>query len=99
MSRNVRSRASNANLWIIGASSQIKSLDELINRASLLFFEMLHVEDSFSLRGILNRLCAVLPPFIKSAAIPEDATATAILPDDLTVDSRVLYRNVLPVPP
>src|ERR1044072_6508965 len=80
-------------------SSQIKSLVELIRRASLLLYEMLHVEDSFSLSEILNRLCAVLPPFIKSAAIPEDATATAISPDDLIVASKVLYKNVFPVPP
>jgi hypothetical protein len=60
---------------------------------------MLHVEDSFTLSGILNRLCAVLPPIIKNAAILEDATATAISPDNLIVASKVLYKNVFPVSP
>src|ERR1043165_3387112 len=77
----------------------MKSFAKIIRRASLLFRGMLHVEDSLSLSGILNRLCAVLPPVIKSAAIPDDATATAMSPDDLTVDSKTLYKKVFPVPP
>ena len=32
-----------------------------------------------ALIGTLNRLCAVLPPLSKVAAMPDDATATAIL--------------------
>ncbi|RGB31576.1 hypothetical protein C1646_791777, partial [Rhizophagus diaphanus] len=81
------------------ASSQIKSLARIINLATLLFHEILHVEDSFNLSRILNRLCAVLPHIIKRAVMPDDATAIAISPDDLTVASKVLYKNVLPVPP
>ena len=99
MSRNVRSSASNANLWIIGASSQIKSLARIINWASLLFCEILHVEDSFNLSGILNRLCVVLSLIIKRIVISDDVTATAILPNELIVTSKVLYKNVLLVPP
>src|SRR5436305_15099644 len=76
----------------------MKSFAKIIRRASLLVREILHVEVSLSLSGILNRLCAVLPPVIKSAAIPDDATATAISPDDLTVDSKTLYKKVFPVP-
>ena len=37
ISRNVQSTASNANLCIIGASSQIKTFATLIKQASLLF--------------------------------------------------------------
>src|SRR5581483_7741737 len=76
----------------------MKSFAKIIRQASLLFREILHVEVSLSLSGILNRLCAVLPPVIISAAIP-DATTTAISPDDLTVDSKTLYKKVFPVPP
>jgi hypothetical protein len=71
----------------------------LIKCASLLPREILHVEVSFNLIGILNRECAVLPPSIKSAAIPEEATGNAISPHNLTFASIVLYKNVLPVPP
>ena len=31
--------------------------------------------------------------------MPEDATANAIFPNDLTFESKRLIRNVLPVPP
>jgi hypothetical protein len=44
-------------------------------------------------------VCAVLPPLIRSAAIPEEAVANAISSQDLTLASIVLYKNVLPVPP
>ena len=71
----------------------------LIKCASLLPREILHVEVSFNLIGIFRRECAVLPPSIKSAAIPEEATGNAISPCDLTFASIVLYKNVLPVPP
>ncbi len=70
----------------------------MINQTSLLFREILHVENSFNLSEILNRLYAVLPPVIRRAAIPDDATATVILPDDLTVANKILYKNILLVP-
>ena len=79
----------------MGASSQTKSFVVLIKCANLLFLEILHVENSSSLNGILNRECAVLPPLIKSAAIPEEATANAISPHNLTFASIVLYKNLL----
>src|ERR1043166_9432613 len=77
----------------------MKSFANIIRWASLLFHEMLQVELSLSLSRILNRLCTVLPPIIKIAAIPDDATATPISPDDLTVDCKTLYKKVFPVPP
>src|SRR5437016_238473 len=82
--------------WVL---FQMKSFARIIRWASLLFREMLYVEVSLSLSGISNQLCAVLPPVIKSAAIPDNATATAISPNDLTVDSKTLYKKVFPVPP
>jgi len=71
----------------------------LIKRASLLFHEMLHVEVSFSLIRILNRKCAILPLLIRSIVILEEATVITISSCDLTFASKVLYKNVLPVPP
>ena len=49
--------------------------------------------------GILNRECAVFPPGINVAAIPEDATAIATSPSPLTLERIKLVRNVFPVPP
>ncbi|RIA83529.1 hypothetical protein C1645_833693 [Glomus cerebriforme] len=66
--------------------------------ASLLPREILQVEVSFNLIGILKRECAVLPPSIRSAAIPEEATDKAISPHNLIFARIVLYKNVLPVP-
>ena len=55
---------------------------------------MLYVEDGLSLIRILNCEYAILLPVIKKAAIPEDATARAILPRDLIFVSNVLYKNI-----
>jgi hypothetical protein len=76
----------------------MKSLAALIKWASLVPQEMLHVERSSNFREILNQECAVLPPSIKSAEIPEEATANVTFPHDRTVASKVLYKKVLPVP-
>ena len=57
---------------------------------------MLHTEFLFMGMGILNHEWVVLPPSNNSAAIPDDATAKAILPIPLTVDSNVSIRNVFP---
>jgi hypothetical protein len=43
--------------------------------------------------GILNRVCAVVPPSSKMAAIPDDATEGAILPSDRTLASVKLITN------
>lgn len=53
-----------------------------INSAKELCIDILHVLVSSIGIGILNRECAVLPPSNSSAAIPDDATAKAILPID-----------------
>lgn len=50
-----------------------------INFAALVCFPILHVLISCIGIGILNIECAVLPPASNSAAIPEDATAMAIV--------------------
>lgn len=51
--------------------------------------------------GILNREFAVLPRSNSSAAIPDDATAKAllVLPVDLLFAEIVLLTNVFPVSP
>ena len=60
---------------------------------------MLHIEFSRMSRGILKQECGVRPPGSKSAAIPDDATASAIFPLPLIKFSKVVHKNVLPVPP
>lgn len=59
-----------------------------INSAKELCIDILHV--LVSSIGILNRECAVLPPSNSYAAIPDDATAKAILPID-----RIFAKIVL----
>jgi hypothetical protein len=49
--------------------------------------------------GILKREWGVRLPGSKRDAIPEEATAKAIFPLDLTSFSNVFQRNVFPVPP
>ncbi|SRR6266542_3383373 len=90
---------SNANLCIIRVLFQIKSFAILIKRASLFFYEILHIEDSFSLIKILNQKYAILPLLIRSIAILKKTTVTAIFLHDLTFTSKVLYRNILSVLP
>ena len=57
---------------------------------------MLHIELSFTGIGILKHEWAVHPPSSNSAAIPDDATANAIFPMPLTVESNASIRNVFP---
>lgn len=61
-----------------------------INSAKELCIDILHVLVSSIGIGILNHECAVLPPSKSSAAIPDDATAKAILPID-----RIFAKIVL----
>ena len=65
---------------------------------SSLFKLRLQTDVDVNLNGILNLECAVRPPGNNKAAMPEDATANAIFFWDLTVASKHLYKNVLPVP-
>ena len=60
--------------------------------------DMLHTDDSFMGIGILNLEWAVLPPSNSSAAIPKDATAKAILPNPLMVDSNASVKKGFPWP-
>ena len=62
----------------------------LNNSAVFEFFSKLQTSLSFTVRGILNLECAVLPPGRRVAAIPDDATATAIFPVLLTIARIVL---------
>jgi len=52
--------------------------------------EISHVENSSILNSILNQKCAVLPPLINNAAIPEDATVIAISLYNLILANKVL---------
>ena len=54
---------------------------------------------SVSFIGILNLECAVRPPGIIDAAIPDVAVAIAIWPMERTFASNALYKYVFPVPP
>ena len=67
MSLKVRSNASNENLLIIGASSQIMTFALLISSDNREFLLILQVDVSCTLSGILNLEWAVLP-FAKSKA-------------------------------
>jgi len=49
--------------------------------------------------GILSLECAVLPPGNNSAAIPDDATASAILFFDLIKFNNCVFKKLFPVPP
>lgn len=66
---------------------------------NVVFFFMLHTcVSSCNVKGSLNIECAVRSPCHKVATIPEDATANAILPSNLTFGNIKFVRNVLPVP-
>ena len=59
----------------------------------------LQVDPSCSCSGILNWLCAVLPPGMFNAASPEVAHASATLPRERTAARSRLYTKVFPEPP
>ena len=73
ISLKLRSAASKACLWVIGASSQIINFVLFNNSLKFEFFLILQTAISSNLMGILRRECAVRPPTNKSAAIPEEA--------------------------
>ena len=59
----------------------------------------LQVDPSCSCSGILNWLCAVLPPGMFNAASPEVAHASATLRRKRTAARSRLYTKVFPEPP
>jgi len=82
-SRMVRSTQAICSLFAIGVSSQTMNLAWRMSFASADCAEMEPTDVSFTLEtGILKRLCAVRPPCSSSAAMPDDATASAISPLD-----------------
>ena len=87
---SVRFTASKLSLLIMGHSSHTIMFVFLNNSAVFEFFSKLQTSLSFTVRGILNLECAVLPPGRRVAAIPDDATATAIFPVLLTIARIVL---------
>ena len=100
-SLRVRSKASNASLFVMGASSTTVALPSWITLHNAVPFLMLQIGMSmaYKSRGILKVLCKVQPPVNNVAAIPLDAVANAILPSDRSFARIRLIKNVLPVPP
>ena len=101
MSRSVRSIASKAQRWVIGASSMMIALQSKMILASTVPFLMLHIGSSClcASRGILNLECRVRPPDSSVAAIPLEAVARAISFFERIVANTVLIKNVFPVSP
>ncbi len=98
-SRRVRSTVSKAQRCIIGASSQMIRSALRTNSATFICCVMLQVDSSCRSIGILNLEWAVLPPKNNKDAIPDEATASTILPCPRRWDKSVVQTNVLPVPP
>ncbi|KAH9557091.1 hypothetical protein CY35_07G067100 [Sphagnum magellanicum] len=69
------------------------------NSATFICCVMLQVDSSCRLIGILNLEWAVLPLESNKDAIPDEATASTILPCLRRRDRGVVQTNVLPVPP
>ncbi|KAH9561327.1 hypothetical protein CY35_05G016500 [Sphagnum magellanicum] len=69
------------------------------NSATFICCVMLQVDSSCRSIGILNLEWAVLPPGSNKDAIPDEATASTILPCPCRRDRSVVQTNVLPVPP
>ncbi|KAH9543964.1 hypothetical protein CY35_13G092500 [Sphagnum magellanicum] len=69
------------------------------NSATFICCVMLQVDSSCRLIGILNLEWAVLPLGSNKDAIPDEATASTILPCPRRWDRSVVQTNVLPVPP
>jgi len=95
----VRSTTSKARQCIIGASSQMIRSALRTNSTTFIYCVMLQVESSCRSIGILNLEWAVLPPRSNKDAIPDEATASTILPCPRKRDRSVVQTNVLPVPP
>ena len=81
-SLRVWSNASNASLFVIGASSTTIALPSWITLQSAV--PPLHMGTSIAYKsnGTVNMLCKVRPPVNSVAAMPLDAVANAILPSD-----------------
>ena len=99
-SLSVRSRASNASLFVMGASSTTVALPSCITLLSAVPFLMLQIGMSIACKssGILKVLCNVRPPVNNEAAMLLDAIANAILPSDHSLARMRLIKKVLPVP-
>ncbi|KAH8944967.1 hypothetical protein BDL97_12G014900 [Sphagnum fallax] len=69
------------------------------NSTTFICCVMLQVDSSWRSIGILNLEWAVLPPGSNKDAIPDEATASTILPCPRRHDKSVLQTNVLPIPP
>ncbi|KAH9560523.1 hypothetical protein CY35_06G109200 [Sphagnum magellanicum] len=69
------------------------------NSTTFICCVMLQVDSSCRSIGILNLEWAVLPPRNNKDAIPDEATASMILPCPRKWDRSVVQTNVLPVPP
>ena len=71
--------ASNATLWVMGASSTIiaRHSDRVLASVVPFFIEQVGVSCWWMLRGTLNVECTVRPPASRVAAIPLDAVASA----------------------
>ncbi|KAH9532273.1 hypothetical protein CY35_19G083200 [Sphagnum magellanicum] len=69
------------------------------NSATFICCVMLQVDSSCKSIGILNLEWAVLLPRSNKDAIPDEATASTILPCPRKRDGSVVQTNVLPVPP
>ncbi|KAH9553902.1 hypothetical protein CY35_08G036500 [Sphagnum magellanicum] len=69
------------------------------NSATFICCVMLQVDTSCRSIEILNLEWAALPPGSNKDAIPNEATASTILPCPHRQDRSVVQTNVLPVPP
>ncbi len=98
-SRKVRSIASKVQRCIISASSQMIRSALRTNSATFIYCVMLQVDSLWRSIEILNLEWAVLPPKSNKDAIPNEATASTILPCPHKRDRSVIQTNVLPVPP
>ncbi len=95
----VRSIVLKARQCIIGASSQMIRPALRTNSATFICCVMLQVDSSCKSIGILNLEWAILPPRSSKDAIPNEATASTILPCPHRQDRSVVQTNVLPIPP
>ncbi len=98
-SHKVRSTTSKARRCIINASSQMIRSALRTNSATFICCVMLQVNSLCRSIGILNLEWAVLLPRSNKDAIPDEATASTILPYPHKQDRSVVQTNVLPVPP
>jgi hypothetical protein len=69
------------------------------NSATFIYCVMLQVDSSCRSIEILNLEWAVLPPKSNKDAIPDETTASMILPCPRRRDRSVVQTNVLPVQP